>query len=184
MAENESLDLGKAPRWQQVHRAVMNGEPTDAVVLKARKCLYRTLKALKKIIPLNELLTVACDNPNALRALTGRCGKGREFANLFSIVAVKGMSKKGILRAFIETICDRYFGQIEANSFPSAQWSNLPDLRCHLAKARELLAPDIDLIAHNLAEDTNCRLRIPRSRNGSSATNEILNESLLGVPRQ
>jgi len=184
MAENESLDLGQAPRWQRVHRAVMDGESSESVADKARSSLYRTLRALKNLIPFDQFVSAACGDPDALLDLTRRCGKGREFAHLFHVVAEKGMSKEDLLHAYLGTVCDRFLDQIAANSFPSAQWTNLPDLRCHLAEVREQLGADIDRIAHKLAEDPNWRPRMRPSRNGSTSTHDLLNESLLGVPRE
>jgi len=187
MAENESLDLGKSPRWQSVYRAVMDGEPSESVAQKTRACLCRTVRALKELIPFDRLLSAA-SNPETLLDLARQCGKGRDFALLFHDIAVaeNRMNKEGLLRTFFATICDRYLGQIEARAFPSERWTNLSDLRCHLAEVREfeLLTGEIDRFAHKLAENPDCRPRMRRRDNGSSATHDLLNESLLGVPRQ
>jgi hypothetical protein len=184
MAENESLDLGRTPRWQKVHRAVIGGEPSDQVADKARVSLYRTVRALKKLIPFDQLLSVACNDPDALLDAIRRCDKGHEFAQLFQVVAEKGQSREGLLQTYLWTLCDKYLDQIAAKSFPSEKWPSLPDLRCHLAEVREILKDDIDRIAHKMADNPDWRPRMRPSRNGSgsSTTQALLNESLLGVP--
>jgi hypothetical protein len=181
MAENESLDLRKTPRWQRVHRLVLRGDPTESVVQEARVGLYRTVRAIIELIPFEPLFSAACTDSEALHDLTRRCRKGREYANLFHSVVEKGMSRENVLHAYFSTVCDTFLEQIAANSFPSERWTNLPDLRAHLAKVREQLTPDIDRIAHNLAEDPKWRPRMRPNRKTSSPTDDLLNESLLGA---
>jgi hypothetical protein len=184
MAENESLDLGRAPRWKRVHRSVMDGEPSESVADEARASLCRTVRAIMRLIPFDELLSAACDDPDALPDLIRGCGKGREFANRFLFVAEKGASREDVLHAYLETIYDGFLEQIAANSFPSQRWSNLPEFRRYLAEVRDLLAHEIDRIAHKMAEDPKWRPRVRPRRNGSNSTHELLHESLLGVARK
>lgn len=185
MAENESLDLGKTPRWQRVHHAILGGETSDQVADKARQSLYRTLRAVKKLIPFDQLLSAACNDPDALLDLIRQCGKGRQFARLFQDVADKGRGREGVLQDYLGTICDTYLEQIAPHSFPSERWLSVADLRRHLSEVRELLKDDIGRIAHKLAENPEWLPRMRPSRNGSgpkNSTHALLNESLLGVP--
>jgi len=184
IAENESLELVKAPRWQRVHRAVMVNESIESVAQEAVISLYRTVRVIRKLIPFDQLLTAACNDPDALPALIHRCDKGREFAHLFQFVAEKGKIREDLLQAYFETVCDRFLDQIEANSFPSERWTNLPDLRCHFAQVRVILRDDIKRIAHKLADNSDWLPRVRPNRKGSSSTQALLDESLLRVPRE
>lgn len=184
MAENESLDLGKTPRWKRVHRAVINREPLDTVVQKARESLCRTLRNLMKIIPFDQLLSAACNDRDSVRDLIRQCNKGREFAQLFYVVSKPGMCRRDVCQACFDEICDEYIRQIESNSFPSEQWQNLPDLRHYLSEVREQLGYDTAKFSDNFTEDPNWRPRIPRSRNRSTATADLMKESLLSVSRK
>lgn len=184
MAENESLDLGKTPRWQTVYRAVGQGETSEQVARKARKSLYRTVRAVKKLIPFDRLLSAACNDPDSLADLIQRCGKGRDFAHLFQKVTEKGRAREDLLQDFLWTLCDRFLDQIAARAVPSEQWPNFPDLRRHLYEVREMLDDDIRRIAHKLAENSEWQPRVRPSRNGAvqDDTFAILKESLLGMP--
>jgi len=185
MAENESLDLGKTPRWQRVHHALLNGETSEQVAVIAQESLYRTLQAVKKLIPFDQLLSAACNESDVLLDLIRQCGKGHEFARLFQEVADKGRGREGVLQDYLGTICDRFLEQIAPHLFPSERWHSIAELRLRLSEVRELLKDDIDRIAHKLAENPEWRPRMPPSHNGSGSkksTHALLNESLLGVP--
>jgi hypothetical protein len=140
---------------------------------------------LKKLLPFNQLLSAACNDPDTLHEQIRQCGKGREFAMLFELVAQEGQSREGVLQDFLWTVCDKYLDQIAVSSFPSERWPNLADLRRHLTDVRKILKDEIDLMAHKLANNPDWQPRMRPSRNGAgpkSSTHALLNESLLGVP--
>lgn len=185
MAENESLDLGKAPRWRKVYQSVGRGEPSEQIARKACESLHRTLRAVKKLIPFDQLLSAACNDPDALPDLIRQCSKGRDFARLFQEVAEKGRGRENLLQDYLWAVCDRFLDQIAARSVPSEQWSSVTDLRRHLYEVRELLGDDIRHIAQKLAENPDWTARIRPSKNGAAQedrTLALLNESLLPVP--
>ncbi len=183
MAENdELLDLEKTPRWQRVLHAIKQGEPIEQVTDKAVASLYLTVRALKKLIPIERLLSASCNDPDSLIDLIRQCGKGRDFARLFQ--ANKGQGRERVLQDYFWTICDKYLDQVAIHSFPSERWSSLADLHQHLSRVRESLGCHVDRIAHELAQNPDWQPRMRPSRNGSrskNATQALLNESLLGV---
>lgn len=186
MAENESLDLGKAPRWRTVFTAVNRHETSEEVGEKARKSLYRTLRAVKKLIPFDQLLSASCNDPDRLPDLIRSCSKGRDFARLFQDVAQKGAGRETVLQDYLWALCDRFFDQIATRTISTDQWASVSDLHRHLAEVKECLCDDINLIAQKLAECPDWQIRMRPSRNGSvsqTATSALLNESLLVPPK-
>src|SRR5687767_12856298 len=112
MAESESLNLGRARRWQTVVQAVVDGASTKDLTELARKCLYRTLQAVRKQVPFDALLNAACNCPDTLPDLIRGCRLGRDYAQLFQQVASEGASREEILLAYQEAVCTNFFDQI------------------------------------------------------------------------
>src|SRR5947209_6125968 len=112
MAESESLNVGRARRWQPVLQAAGNGASVDALTVMARRCLYRTIRAVRKQIPLNDLLNAACNNPSTLPDLIRGCKQGRDYARLFQRVACPGASREQVLIAYQEAVCTNFLDQI------------------------------------------------------------------------
>ena len=90
MAESESLDLGRARRWQTVLRVAGNGVGIDEMTVLARRCLHRTLRAVRDQVPFDALLNAASSCPDSLPDLIRGCKLGRDYARLFQRVADKG----------------------------------------------------------------------------------------------
>ena len=84
MAENEEIDLLKARRWQPVLQAVCHGESVEDVAEKVRDCLYKTLRAVKKQVPLDHLLVAAEDDPASLARAARESVVGRDYFQLLA----------------------------------------------------------------------------------------------------
>src|SRR5579875_1283282 len=139
MAENESLDLRRTPRWRTVFTAVKQHETTEEVVEKARQSLYRTMRAVKKLIPFDQLLSASCNDPDRLPGLIHSCSKGRDFARLFQSVVQKGAGKETVLQNYLSALCDRFLDQIATRTIPTGQWASVSDLHQHLAEVKDRL---------------------------------------------
>lgn len=186
MAENESLDLAKAPRWRAVFNAVNGHETSEEVGEKARNSLYKTLRKVRKLIPFDQLLSASCNDPHRLPDLIRSCSKGRDFARLFQDVAQKGAGKETILQNYLWALCDRFLDQIATLTISTGQWASVSDLHQHLAEVKDRLGDPINHIAQRLAECPDGQLRMQHSKSGSvtqTATSALLNESLLGLPK-
>ena len=112
MAENESLDLFKSRRWQTVLQLVLRRELSQVTANKARQCLHRTIRAVMKQIPLEALLSAACDAPHVLPEIIRQCKQGRDYARQFQDVAEAGAGREAILENYLWSVCDRFFDQI------------------------------------------------------------------------
>lgn len=186
MAENESLDLRRTPRWRTVFTAVNQHETTEEVAEKARKSLYRTVRAVKKLIPFDQLLSASCNDPDRLSDLIRSCGRGLDYARLFQSVAQKGAGKETVLRNYLSALCDRFLDQVATQTIPSGQWVSVSDLHQHLAEVNDCLGDDIHHIAQRLSECPDGQLRMRHRRSGSvtqTATSALLNQSLLVPPK-
>jgi hypothetical protein len=183
MAESESLNLGRARRWQTVLRAAGDGASTEDLTMFARRCLYRTLSAVKKQIPLNDLVNAACQCPEALPELIRSCKMGRDYARLFQRVACPGASREEVLIAFQEAICTNFLDQIRGR-LVGAQAVNesAVELRERLDGVKVALAGDIRRIASSLAANPEGKVTMPPGRRKRSRTDqarELLGEDLL-----
>jgi len=162
---------------------VGEGASTDDLTVLARRCLYRTLRAVRKQIPLNDLLNAACNDPAAIPDLIRGCKLGRDYAQLFLRVACPGASREQVLTAFQEAICTNFLDQIRGRSVSDRAVSeSASELRERFNGAREALGDDFRRIASNLAADPEWKIAMPRSRRRQSRVEqarELLGQSLL-----
>jgi hypothetical protein len=183
MAESESLNLGRARRWQTVLQAAGDGSSTDDLTVLARRCLYRTLRAVQKQIPLNDLLNAACNDPDALPDLIRGCKQGRDYARLFQRVAGRGASREELLVAYQEVVCTNFLDQIRGQLIGARVVDeSAAELRERLDGVREALDGDVHRIAARLAADSEWKIAMPRSRKKQSRADqarELLDQSLL-----
>jgi hypothetical protein len=183
MAENESLNLGRAQRWQPVLQAVAAGADMDKIVKLVRQCLHRTLRALQKQIPFDDLLNAACTHPDALPAMIRECKVGRDYARLFQQVACPGASREDVLVAYQEAICTNFLDQIRGQvigSRPAGE--SAAEIRERLDDVREALASDFQRIASKLAANPEWKIAMPRGsrlRSRTEQARDLLGQSLL-----
>ncbi len=167
MAENESLDLGKSPRWRRVLRAVLDDKPADEVVASVSECLRLSVNALHSPasgygspqVPLADLFD-AIGDPREVDRLVRRCS-GHDYAQLFRDSTVDAKTREAASESFLNAICEKFFGQIEM----------------------EAVKPDLERFAQQLAANPGSLLRRSRrsGRSGTAVNTEtVLNESLLG----
>jgi hypothetical protein len=163
MAENESLNLGRSRRWQTVLQKVGQGGTTDEIATDARRCLYRTLKAVRKQIPFGALLDAACKDADALPDLIRECRQGRDYARLFQHVACEGASREEVLQDYQRALCDNFFDQIRGRVARSPTGEPSPAvIRERLNDVKETLGADFKCIASKLAENPEAKINMPR----------------------
>lgn len=192
MAENESLDLGRARRWLRVLRAVLEGKPPDQIAVLAGACLRQTIKVLRKPVkggppqlPLTDLLNAIGNDPCAVERIVKQC-QGHDFAYLFHDSTFDAQSREAAAESFVTAIREKYFDQIEIQAVKADGQHTFTRIRSQLDQVHAHLRLEIKQIAQQLAANPSHSLRRPRS-NGESEivinTQSVLGESLLGLKR-
>jgi hypothetical protein len=182
MAESESLNLNRARRWQPVLQAAGDGTSADHLIVLARRCLYRTLRAVRKQVPFDALLVAACNCPDALPDLIRECKQGRDYARLFQRVAEKGATREALLAAYLREVCSSFLNQIHSRIACRRAFVESPaETRERLDGVRDALDGDYRRIATNLAADPEWKIAMPRSprRSRAEQAQELLGQSLL-----
>jgi hypothetical protein len=182
MAESESLNLDRARRWQPVLQASGDGASADDLTALARRCLYRTLQAVRKQVPFEALLDAACNNPDTLPDLIRGCNLGRDYARLFQRVADKGASREEVHVAYQREVCSNFLNQIHSRIACRRAFEEPPaETRKRLDAVRDNLDGDYRRIASNLAADPQWKIAMPRSprRSRVEQAQELLGQSLL-----
>jgi hypothetical protein len=189
MAENESLDLRKCPRWQPVLLAVVKGASPEDISRKASKALIGSLRAAlkqmaKRGVSFEELLTAAENNDSRkLHDLVRKC-KGHDYCRLFSESAAFFENREDLVKEYIRCIFDKCLDQIELKAARRDRWKGFGDLRCCLDEVRDQVEPEVDRVAKKLSEDTRWLPKREPGRPGLGAqdnTHELMGISLLGV---
>jgi hypothetical protein len=192
MAENESLDLGKARRWHRVFRAVVDGRSAGQIASLASVCLRQTVNALRKPafgsgppqVPIADLLNAVGD-PCEVERLVRRC-QGHDFAHLFRDSTLNTESREVAAENFLSAICEKFCDQIVMKAVQADGQHTFTRERSLLEQVQAQLGTDIKRIAQQLATNPNQILRRPRSVDAKETainTQSILGESLLGIKR-
>lgn len=190
MAENESLDLGKARRWLRVLRALVDGKSASQIASLASVCLRQTVNALRKPaieggppqVPLADLLN-AIGNPCEVERIVRQC-HGHDFAYLFQDSTLNTLSREVASENFLSAICEKYCDQIEMQAVHADGQQMFARVRSQLDQVQAHLRPEINRIAQQLATNPSRSLRRPRSCDANEiSTQSVLGESLLGIKR-
>ncbi len=189
MAENESLDLDDpyGRRWGILVRSIRKHEPFDTVIGRVRKALYggprNALKQTEKYGVTLQMLLENRNSPQALRQFT-RQTQGHDYVQLFADVAKANPQSDtpGLVQAFVAGVWETVEDRIAHRVVGSDGLTSFADVRSYLDRVAERIAPDVDRIARNLAEDPSWKPRMPRGSKGQGAetTTEMLSMSLLG----
>ncbi len=193
MAENESLDLGKARRWCRVLNALVDGKPAGQIASLAAVCLRQTVNALRKPVvkdgppqlPLADMLNAVVHNPREVERIVRRC-HGHDFAHLFHDSTHGAGSREVAAESFLSTICEKYCDQIEIQAVKADGQHTFARVRSQLDQVQAHLRSDVKRFSQQLAADPNRTLRRTKSSSAAEAainTQSILKESLLGIKR-
>jgi hypothetical protein len=176
VAENESLNLDKSPRWYPLCQLLASGASIERLIAQARKSFFGTAKPLASL--LETLLSTACNQPEDLPRVIREQREHREFAELFRHVARRVKGREQQIQKFMEDVCDRFLDQIGVRC-------NLSKKDC-LKRIREALESDIRYIADRWRESTDAKLRVRHAKGSreENPTNSMIGQSLLGLPRR
>jgi hypothetical protein len=79
MAENETLDLRRSPRWNQARRLIREGASPDELALEVLRVLSLTLKKVAKLIPMGRLIEESLSPDGDPHALRPECRDAAEY---------------------------------------------------------------------------------------------------------
>ena len=182
VAENEYLDSSKARRWQSVVQAIRDGGSTDDVADRIEECLHKTLRQIRKDLPLGELVR-SLDDPEKLR---GECDQiiGAHDVKYFLMEAANmdaELPQK--LEAFVENSIDNCLHDIPWLASDGTGNFSVTVVRNAIGTARNSLQPEIERIAKKLSENPDWSARRLSRRHNSGIredkTKSMLSESLL-----
>ena len=193
MAENESLDLRKSPRWRRLLDAVKNGTPANQMALLAKRCLIETVNALSKPlyaggppqVPLAELLDAVVHNPQEIKQIVRRC-HGHDFVLLLCDSTLGVVSCEVAAENFLSAIVEKYCAKIEIQAAKDGGQYTLPRIRSQLDQMQAHLRSDKKKLAQQLAANPNRTLRrtgLNRATESRINLPSVLKESLLGTKR-
>jgi hypothetical protein len=111
MAENERLDVLKNPRWLRVMRFIASG-PQAEIPRRLTEAMYRTLRSVRKQIPLEDLLRAAADRDASLPGAVSQCR--HDFAEMLERVSAEPVvdGAPRVSERYVDAILDRYLDQI------------------------------------------------------------------------
>jgi hypothetical protein len=176
-------------RWQSVYHSVREGKSSQVVGGKVERSLCGGLRAAfkeftKKGVSFKDLLAARHD-AHALHELVKKT-RGHDYAQLLeeTAQAEKVASDNTFVESYVWAIFDKMSDQTAQAVVPCENWQSFPDLNRHLYEVREEIAPAVQRIAENLAEDPEWLPKQLGTKSSSPKVNntlEMLNESLLGV---
>jgi hypothetical protein len=186
MAENETLDLTRTPRWWPVLQSIEQRESTEQTANKARRCLCGSVRAARKQIPLDALIDAARTGSDELPSLIRGCKDGRQHAELIQRTVRVGMDKECAYVSYLWAVGERYFDLIEVRAVRPEDGLTSYEVHERRTEVQARLQSDINRIAGRLSEDSAAEIRIPprkKQQNGPSQTQELLGFSLLNAAR-
>ncbi|WP_437193315.1 hypothetical protein [Planctomicrobium sp. SH527] len=182
MAENEYLDATKARRWQSVAQAIQEGSSISEVAAKIEDCLHKTLRQIRKDLPLSEMIEHLHD-PQKLREMCSRI----EGAHDVKYFVIEAADQKGELPEKLSYFLSRslanclYDVPYLAANFESD--ISITGVRNAIRDAEICLQPEIHRIARKLAENPAWNPRRASRRETPAVkvdtTKKMLGESLL-----
>ncbi|MBI3467980.1 MAG: hypothetical protein HY000_33655 [Planctomycetes bacterium] len=181
--ENETLDLGKTPRWRIVDRAIQDDEAPGAIARKVGRCLCKTLKRVSKQLPLPRFFAAAeLGDLGALRRLV-RDYRQHPYARLFFEVAQGHPARDAVALAedILRQILWKFLDQIAISSVGAKRIPRFSDCGGLIDEVLNIADPDIRYLARQIAENPGRVPRMPRRRNTEpeQLTEQMLGESLL-----
>lgn len=182
MAENEYLDASKARRWQSVAQAIREGSSDSEVAEKIEDCLYKTIRHIRKDLPLQELIRLL-NEPEQLREMCHRIDGAHDVKYFLIEAADQETDLQGKLSYFLNQSLENCLYDVPYLVADSAENVSITDARNTVRNAGRSLQSEIQRIAAKLAENSGW---IPRRANRRDkpitkvdTTQKMLGESLL-----
>ena len=182
MAENEYLDASKARRWQSVAQAIRIGSSVSEVADRIADCLYKTLRQVRKDLPLAEL--IGClDSPERLREMCQHIDGAHDVKYFLIEAAVQNTEAQEKLSNFLGQSLENCLYDVPYLAAESAGNVNITEARSIVRNAANSLHGKIQRIAERLTENPSWIPRRASRRDRAVAivdtTPTMLGESLL-----
>jgi len=182
VAENEYLDASKARRWQSVAQAIRDGSSSEDVADRIEECLHKTLRQIRKDLPLGELIR-SLDDPERLREICDQITGAHDVKYFLREAANMDAELPHKLEAFVENSLDNCLHDVPWLVSDGTGDFSVTEARNVIGSARSSLQPEIERIVKKLSENPDWHPRRPSRRNKSGSredkTKAMLAESLL-----
>ncbi len=113
MAENETLDFRKSPRWNRARQLIKDGAPLPELASEVLNCVRRILKKLHlpKTMPLQALISEVLNPSGQPQLLMDQCRSASEYAELIGQLGRCHRDEFGIYFALEKHIVETFFNQ-------------------------------------------------------------------------
>jgi hypothetical protein len=178
MAENERLDVLKNPRWLRVMRFIASG-PQAEIPRRLTEAMYRTLRAVGKQIPLEDLLRAATNRDAGLPVAVSQCR--HDFAEMLERVAGEPIvdGAPTVSERYAEAVLDRYLDQIAIRLVGGEAFPTFDDF-CKQASAwKTQIRPALRRLASDVESGQAPRVPAQPAAIRTAEREELLEVSLL-----
>lgn len=111
VAENETLDFRKSPRWNQARKLVSEGAPVPVIAGEVLGCVSKTLVKLRKRMPLDALILEVLSPWGQPEHFLGECKHAYEYAELILGFRHSHHDAISIFMGLADTIVQMFFDQ-------------------------------------------------------------------------
>lgn len=179
MAENETLDLRRSPRWRQARRLLENGASPAEIAQEMLHPLSAMLKRVAQLIPIGQLIKEALapdGDPNALRS---ECRDAADHAAAIILLARSHRTEAQLLESFCLHVATEFFDQErQALSF-SAQGMSPEQLGQTKVTTLHILTHHLPDFVRGYVVGIHNETRSPAPRVPKPSQHELLGTSLL-----
>ena len=152
MAENETLDLKRSPRWNQARRLIHEGASPNELAPELLRVLSLTLKRVAKLIPIGRLIEEALSPDGDPRALLPECRDAAEYAQKLIHLARCCQTQADVVMALCQHLVQELFDQ-ERQALPiDAPFSQILGLDHAKTATCQFLHPKLQQVARTYAE--------------------------------
>jgi len=182
MAENEYLDSTKARRWHSVVQAIQDGGSIEEVADRVEECFFKTLRHIRKDLPLGEMIR-AMEDPDELMRVCQSVDGGEDVKDFIRQAALEKSSRSDQLRHFLGNALANCLYDIPYMAAISDDSTNISQVRAMSTEVRSQLSDELQRVADKLTENPDWVPR--RAARGHPAlskderTRKMLGESLL-----
>lgn len=179
MAESEYLDSSKARRWQSVAQAIRDGRPAEDVAFQIKKCLHKTLRQIRKDLPLGDLIRSLHD-PDSLRNQCDQIDGAHDVKYFLGEAAATQADPKQQVQTFVEKSLDNCLYDIPWMVADGTGELSVSEARSVISSARSEVQREIERIAEKLSKNSDWQPRRSCRRYRSEWTETIRRAESVG----
>jgi hypothetical protein len=111
VAENETLDLRKHPRWNRARRLLSDGASAEDISIEIRRSIEKTFARLHKLMPLTDLVAEALKIWGLPEVLRADCRNAAEYAEMIIDIGHWHRDPKSMFLGLGKRMIDIFFDQ-------------------------------------------------------------------------